>query len=93
MRQSRFKVDPDFSFFFFPESGSLLQLIFDGKYEAIFSNSAIQNIFSATSVREENIDSYLEKQILAYLDCSADVDNTERWKLLFIIWKINRDHV
>ncbi|XP_010136303.1 PREDICTED: tetratricopeptide repeat protein 27-like, partial [Buceros rhinoceros silvestris] len=66
-------------------SGSLLQLIFDGKYEAIFSNSAIQNIFSANSVREENIDSYLEKQILAYLDSSADVDNTERQRLTFLL--------
>ncbi|NWR56124.1 TTC27 protein, partial [Bucorvus abyssinicus] len=67
------------------ESGSLLQLIFEGKYEAIFSNSAIQNIFSASSVMEENIDSYLEKQILAYLDCSADVDNTERQRLMFLL--------
>lgn len=91
------KVDTDFSVFFFffslPESGSLLQLMFDGKYEAIFSNSAIQNVFSASSVMEENIDPYLEKQILTYLDCSAEVDNVERWKLLFIVWKINRDHV
>lgn len=70
-----------FFFFCFPsESGSLLQLILDGKYEALFSNSAIQNVFSASSVAEENIDSYLEKQILAYLDCSAEVDNVERWK-------------
>ncbi|XP_054255066.1 tetratricopeptide repeat protein 27 [Indicator indicator] len=67
------------------ESGSLLQLIFDGKYEAIFSSSAIQNIFSASSVTEENIDSYLEKQILAYLDCSTDVDNLERQRLMFLL--------
>jgi len=68
-------------------------MIFDGKYEAIFSNSVIQNVFSASSVAEENIDSYLEKQILAYLDCSAEADNVERWKLSFIIWKSNRGHV
>ncbi|NXW30027.1 TTC27 protein, partial [Phaetusa simplex] len=67
------------------ESGSLLQLIFDGKYEAIFSNSAIQNVFSASSVAEENIDSYLEKQILAYLDCSAEADNVERQRLMFLL--------
>ncbi|KFV69039.1 Tetratricopeptide repeat protein 27, partial [Dryobates pubescens] len=67
------------------ESGSLLQLIFDGKYEAIFSSSAIQNIFSASSVTEENIDSYLEKQILAYLDCSAEADNMERQRLMFLL--------
>lgn len=82
-----------FYFFLFPESGSLLQLIFDGKYEAIFSNSAIRNVFSASSVSEENIESYLEKQILTYLDCSTEVDNVERWKSLFIIWKINRGNV
>ncbi|XP_054678363.1 tetratricopeptide repeat protein 27 [Grus americana] len=67
------------------ESGSLLQLIFDGKYETIFSNSTIQNVFSASSVTEENIDSYLEKQILAYLDCSAEVDNVERQRLMFLL--------
>ncbi|XP_065487718.1 tetratricopeptide repeat protein 27 [Caloenas nicobarica] len=67
------------------ESGSLLQLIFDGKYEAIFSNSTIQNIFSASSVTEQNIDSYLEKQILAYLDYSAEADNVERQRLMFLL--------
>lgn len=67
--------------------------MFDGKYEAVFSSSAIQNVFSASPATEENIDSYLEKQILAYLDCSAEVDNVERWKLLFIIWKFNRGYV
>ncbi|XP_065535987.1 tetratricopeptide repeat protein 27 isoform X2 [Lathamus discolor] len=67
------------------ESGSLLQLILDGKYEALFSNSAIQNVFSASSVAEENIDSYLEKQILSYLDCSAEVDNVERQRLIFLL--------
>ncbi|XP_062485548.1 tetratricopeptide repeat protein 27 [Pezoporus occidentalis] len=67
------------------ESGSLLQLILDGKYEAVFSSSAIQNVFSASSVAEENIDSYLEKQILAYLDCSAEVDNVERQRLIFLL--------
>ncbi|KAM6082099.1 tetratricopeptide repeat protein 27 isoform 2-T2 [Chlamydotis macqueenii] len=67
------------------ESGSLLQLIFDGKYEAIFSNSTIQNVFSASSVTEENIESYLEKQVLSYLDCSAEVDNVERQRLIFLL--------
>ncbi|OXB71969.1 UNVERIFIED_CONTAM: hypothetical protein H355_003571 [Colinus virginianus] len=60
------------------DSGSVLQLIFDGKYEAIFSNSAIRNVFSASSVAEEDIERYLEKQILMYLDCSTEVDNVER---------------
>ncbi|XP_068795506.1 tetratricopeptide repeat protein 27 isoform X1 [Struthio camelus] len=67
------------------ESGPLLQLIFDGKYEAVFSNSAIQNIFSAPSLTEENIDGYLEKQILAYLDLPAEADNMERQRLVFLL--------
>ncbi|XP_053918709.1 tetratricopeptide repeat protein 27 isoform X2 [Cuculus canorus] len=67
------------------ESGSLLQLIFDGKYEEIFSNPSIQNVFCASSVTEENIDSYLEQQILAYLDCSAEGDNMERQRLMFLL--------
>lgn len=69
-----------------------MQLIFDGKYEAIFSIPAIKDIFSASSVTEENIESYLEKQILAYMDCSAEADDMERWKFFFIIWKISRGH-
>ncbi|KAJ7404251.1 Tetratricopeptide repeat protein 27 [Willisornis vidua] len=67
------------------ESGTLLQLMFDGKYEAIFSNSAIRDVFSVSSVMEENIDTYLEKQILAYLDCSAEGDNMERQRLMFLL--------
>lgn len=55
-----------------------MQLIFDGKYEAIFSNSTIQNVFSASSVAEEDIEGYLEKQILMYLDGSMEADNVER---------------
>ncbi|KAM4678700.1 tetratricopeptide repeat protein 27 isoform 2-T2 [Amazona ochrocephala] len=67
------------------ESGSLLQLILEGKYEALFLHSAIQNVFSASSVAEESISSYLEKQILAYLDCSTEVDNMERQRLIFLL--------
>ncbi|NXA32722.1 TTC27 protein, partial [Eudromia elegans] len=67
------------------ESGLLLKLIFDGKYEAMFSNSTIQAIFNAPSVVEENIDSYLEEQILTYLDCPAEADNMERQRLVFLL--------
>ncbi|NXU52277.1 TTC27 protein, partial [Turnix velox] len=67
------------------ESGSLLQLIFDGKYEAIFSNSAIQNVFSTSSLVEEDIDSYLEKKILVFLDSSAEADSLERQRLMFLL--------
>ncbi|XP_042668406.1 tetratricopeptide repeat protein 27 [Centrocercus urophasianus] len=67
------------------ESGSVLQLIFDGKYEAIFSNSTIQNVFSASSVAEEDIEGYLEKQILMYLDGSMEADNVERQRLMFLL--------
>ncbi|NWQ66190.1 TTC27 protein, partial [Neopipo cinnamomea] len=67
------------------ESGSLLQLMFDGKYEAIFSNSTFCSVFSVSSVTEENIDTFLEKQILAYLDCSAEADNVERQRLMFLL--------
>ncbi|XP_042747443.1 tetratricopeptide repeat protein 27 isoform X1 [Lagopus leucura] len=67
------------------ESGSILQLIFDGKYEAIFSNSTIQNVFSASSVAEEDTEGYLEKQILMYLDGSMEADNVERQRLIFLL--------
>lgn len=67
-------------FYLISESGSLLQLLLEGNYEAILLSEAVQNIFTVpAAVKEEKFDSSLEKQIQAYLDCSSvDVDNVER---------------
>ncbi|XP_067418753.1 tetratricopeptide repeat protein 27 isoform X2 [Emydura macquarii macquarii] len=68
------------------ESESLLQLHFEGNYEAILLSEVIQDVFTALTTTEEKIDIFLEKLIVAYLDCSAaDADNVERQRLIFLL--------
>ncbi|XP_074844652.1 tetratricopeptide repeat protein 27 isoform X2 [Carettochelys insculpta] len=67
-------------------SESLLQLHFEGNYEAILLSDVIQDVFTTFTVIEEKIDAYLEKLIVTYLDCSAaDADNVERQRLIFLL--------
>uniref|UniRef100_A0A8C4WH00 Tetratricopeptide repeat protein 27 n=1 Tax=Gopherus evgoodei TaxID=1825980 RepID=A0A8C4WH00_9SAUR len=67
-------------------SESLLQLHFEGNYEAILLSEVIQDVFTTLTMTEENIDTYLEKLVVAYLDCSvADADNVERQRLIFLL--------
>ncbi|XP_062980326.1 tetratricopeptide repeat protein 27 isoform X2 [Elgaria multicarinata webbii] len=68
------------------ESGSLLQLLLEGNYEAILLSKAVQHVFTRPARAEEALDSYLEKQIQVYLDCSsADIDSIERQSVVFLL--------
>ncbi|MBN3273532.1 TTC27 protein, partial [Polyodon spathula] len=71
------------------ESGPLLQSLLDGSFEGILLNPVILDILTAESVAEEKIDSYLEKQILAYLNASTEDDKAESCPLLFILQAIH----
>ncbi|MEE6523384.1 hypothetical protein FKM82_022267, partial [Ascaphus truei] len=60
--------------FLLTEIASWLQRLFEGNFESVLLSSLIQDIFTAPA-SEEKIDSYLERQIRAYLDAPTDLDN------------------
>lgn len=66
------------------ESESLLQLLFDGKYESMFFSHAVEDLFASPASAEEKIISYLEKQIVAYMDVAPE-EQDERQMVAFLL--------
>lgn len=62
---------------------ALLHLLFEGNYEGIVLSPLIQAIFG-TPEPEEKLDVYLEKQIAAFLDSAAELNN-DRQLLVFLL--------
>ncbi|XP_067844786.1 tetratricopeptide repeat protein 27 isoform X1 [Heptranchias perlo] len=66
------------------ESSFLLQQLFEGNFKGILLNPRVQEIFPAQITDGEVIDTYLENQILAYLDSPSE-DQAERQMLVFLL--------
>lgn len=62
---------------------ALLHLLLEGNYEGIVLSPLIQAIFG-TPEPEEKLDVYLEKQIAAFLDSAAELNN-DRQLLVFLL--------
>lgn len=62
---------------------ALLHLLLEGNYEGIVLSPLIQSIFG-TPEPEEKLDVYLEKQIAAFLDSAAELNN-DRQLLVFLL--------
>ncbi|XP_005992878.1 tetratricopeptide repeat protein 27 [Latimeria chalumnae] len=67
------------------ESGSLLQLLFQGGFEGILLNSVVQDIFTSQTSGKDKLDGYLEKQVLDYLENSFKENETERQLVVFLL--------
>nr|XP_033791575.1 tetratricopeptide repeat protein 27 isoform X2 [Geotrypetes seraphini] len=63
------------------KSELLLQLLLDGKFEAVLRSPLVQDIFGTPACAEERIDSYFERHILAYLE-NTSVNDRELIVLL-----------
>ncbi|XP_043914425.1 tetratricopeptide repeat protein 27 [Protopterus annectens] len=66
------------------DNEDLLQLLFEGNFKAILLSQAVQDIF-VTPLTAEQIDVYLEKQILTYLDHCAEDDRIKRQMVVFLL--------
>lgn len=66
------------------DNEDLLQLLLEGNFKAIILSQTVQDIF-VSELTAEQIDVYLEKQILTYLDRCTEDDKIKRQTVVFLL--------
>ncbi|XP_056333284.1 tetratricopeptide repeat protein 27 [Danio aesculapii] len=73
-------LSPDWkqSSFSTADAGSLLQLVYEGDFEAVLFSSAVQGLLGACPEEGDSIEAYLERQMLSYLSDATEEQRSHR---------------
>nr|AAI62585.1 Hypothetical protein FLJ20272 (human) - like [Danio rerio] len=60
------------------DAGSLLQLVYEGDFEAVLFSSAVQGLLGVCPEEGDSIEAYLERQVLSYLSDATEEQRSHR---------------